>query len=204
MTPHHFYFERSSDAAHPRLRGSRRLSPHTGKSGGGYTLIELMVAVGLFAFVMTLTAGAYFMMISISRRTQALASGVDNLSFALESMTRTIRTGNTYSCDGIGDCSGGSSFSVKKPDGSTVRYALSSQAGEGGNSTVGDIVANGVTLTSSAVDVTALDFYTSGTSKSDALQPFVRIMISGTVILGPGKTEPFTVETSATMRGTDL
>ncbi|MDE1945523.1 MAG: prepilin-type N-terminal cleavage/methylation domain-containing protein, partial [Patescibacteria group bacterium] len=59
----------------------------------GYTLIELIVAIGLFAVVMTLASGAYLIMIGVNRETEGLATGIDNLSFVLESMTTAMRTG---------------------------------------------------------------------------------------------------------------
>ena len=60
----------------------------------GYTLIELIVAVGLFALVMTLVSGAYLVMISVTQAGSRYGDWSDNLSFALETMTRTIRTGS--------------------------------------------------------------------------------------------------------------
>lgn len=168
------------------------------KMSRGYTLVELIVAVGLFALIMTLVSGAYLTMIGVTRQAQGLATGVDNLSFALETMTRTVRTGTNYSCNGSGDClTGGTSFSVVNTSGKTMSYALSN----------GVITQNGVSLTDPSVKVTALVFYASGTkpaSAGDYAQPHVTIIVSGTVSSGPGKTEPFSIETGATMRGTNL
>lgn len=170
---------------------------------GGYTLIELIVAVGLFALVMMLASGAYLMMIDINRRTQGIASGIDNLSFALETMTRTIRTSTNYGCPAAGqDCSDGTTFSVKDPAGQTVSYTES-----GGAITQ---TTNGVTvsLTDPSTQVTSLKFYAIGTksysSDGDTEQARVTIIVSGTVSSGPGQTTPFTIETGATMRGTDI
>ncbi len=170
----------------------------------GYTLIELVIAVGLFAVIMMLASGAYFMMISISRQTQGIATGIDNLSFAIETMTRTIRTGTNYSCNGGGngngngsDCtSGGSTFHVVSSSGAGMDYAL----------TNGVITQNGVALTDPSVTVTSLTFYAYGTGKppADYHAPRVTFVVSGTVSSGPGKTEPFTVESGATMRGSDI
>lgn len=166
----------------------------------GYTLIELIVAVGLFALIMTLATGAYLVMISVARQTQAVSIGIDNLAFALETMTRTIRTGTNYSCAGAGDCAGGgSTFSVISPKGAPTTYARSG----------GAITENGTPLTDPTVTVTALTFYADGTvsdsvTPSNDRQPLVIITVSGTVASGPGKTVPFTVETSAAMRGSDI
>lgn len=163
----------------------------------GYTLIELIIAVGLFALIMTLASEAYLVMIGINRQTQGIATGINNLSFALETMTRTIRTGTNYSCNSSGDCSnGGANFSVRNSSGVTINYALSAAV----------ITQNGVALTDPSVTISSLMFYASGTAKppSDYLQSRVTIIVSGTVSSGPGKTEAFTVETGATMRGSDI
>lgn len=162
----------------------------------GYTLIELIVAIGLFALVMMLVSGAYITMIGLTEQAQGMATGVDNLSFALETMTRTIRTGTNYSCNSVGDCSGGTSFSVKNMNGTTMVYTLSN----------GVITQNGVALTDPSVSISSLHFSVSGTAKTpaDYQQPSVTIVVSGTVSIGPGKSEPFSIETGATMRGIDL
>ena len=162
----------------------------------GYTLVELIVAVGIFAIVMMLASGAYLVMIGVNRQVQGIATGINNLSFALETMTRTIRTGTGYGCPSPGtDCSGGGTiFSVTNSSGNTVSYALSG----------GVITQNGVALTDPSVTVTSLVFYATGTAPGDASQPRVTIVISGTVSSGHGGTMPFNVETGATMRGTDI
>ena len=162
----------------------------------GYTLVELIILVGLFALIMMLASGAYLVMIGVNRQVQGIATGIDNLAFALETMTRTIRTGAGYSCPGgASDCIV-NNFSLTDADGTPVTYAISD----------GVITQNGVALTDPSVNVSSLAFYASGTRKppSDYLQSRVTIVISGTVSSGPGKTEEFTVETRATMRGTDI
>ncbi len=169
----------------------------------GYTLIELIVSVGLFALVMTLAAGAYLTIIGINRQAQGIASGIDNLSFALETMTRTIRTGTTYGCPVAGtDCSGGPTFSVKNSSGTTESYT---STGGAITQTIGGVA---VSLTDASVTITSLTFYSTGvqsySTNGDTHQARVTILISGTVVSGPGKTLPFSIETGATMRGTDI
>ena len=155
-----------------------------------------LVAVGLFALVMTLASGAYIMMIGFTRQAQGTAIGIDNLSFALETMTRTIRTGTHY--NGGVDCpSGCTSFSVINSNGMTIQYALSG----------GTITQNNIPLTDPSVTISpnGLLFYISGTTPGDAYQPHVTITVSGTVANGAGKPpQYFAVETGATMRSIDL
>jgi len=165
----------------------------------GFTLVEIIIAVGLFALVMVLVSGAYLTMINSTRHTQGITAGINSLSFALETMARTIRTGTSYGCPVAGtDCSGGTTFSVRAPSGSTVSYSNGS----------GVIMqtTNGVAapLTDSSINVTSLQFYAVGTQPGDTQQARVTIKISGTVSSGPDKTIPFAVETSATMRGSDI
>jgi len=166
----------------------------------GYTLIELVVAVGLFALIMTLASGAYFMMINLNRQVQGVTTGINNLSFALETMTRDMRTGTAYS-------GGGNSFSFTPADGgATVTYTSGTQQGTNGQVGNITITKNNVTtsLTDPSVDVTSLTFYVSGITPGDSDQPHVTIVISGEVAYGAGKIEPFFVETGATMRGSDI
>lgn len=166
----------------------------------GYTLIELIVAMGLFAFVMMLSSGAYLLMIGLNRQAQGIATGINNLSFAIETMTRDIRTGRNYSCGGLGDCSlGGNSFTFTPSNGgAAVTYSLASSVIQ---KTVGSTVS---TLTDPTVNVSSLTFYAAGTTKGDAEQAHVTMIVSGTVLYGAGKSEAFTIETGATMRGSDL
>lgn len=171
------------------------------QSKRGYTLIELIIAVGIFALVMVLASGAYFMMINLNRQTQAVVTGINNLSYALETMSRQMRMGINYICNGIGDCAGGgSTLSFTDETGASVTYSLVN----------GSIVqtTNGVSsiLTDPAVSISSLVFYANGTARApvDYQQSRVTMIVSGTVAAGPGKTESFTVETGATMRGSDI
>jgi len=167
----------------------------------GYTLIELVVAVGLFALVMTLASGAYFLMIDLSRQTQGVATGINSLSFALETMTRSIRTGTNYNCGAFGgDCaSGDTRFFFTDANGVDISY---DQQGSG------IVKDDTIPLTDPSVTITSLTFYVTGTgtiATGDYLQPHVTIAVSGTVSSGPRQApQPFTIETGATMRGIDL
>lgn len=171
------------------------------KNKRGYTLVELIVAIGLFALVMMLASGAYLVMIDINRRAQSIATGINNLSFALETMTRTIRTGTDYKCGtGVGNCqSGADYFSVENSNGAEVTYELSD----------GSITQDGFPLTDPSVIITSLKFYSlvnsqKTTQQNDRQQPRVTIIVSGEISSGHGEPTKFTMETGATMRGIDI
>jgi prepilin-type N-terminal cleavage/methylation domain-containing protein len=109
----------------------------TPNSSRGFTLIEIIVSVSIFTIVMLVTMGALLTLNDSSRKAQALRTVIDNLNFAVEDMSRKIRTGDIYRCfpsdlsagddftnDGVGlktprDCPGGlggSAISLKTQD----------------------------------------------------------------------------------------
>jgi prepilin-type N-terminal cleavage/methylation domain-containing protein len=177
---------------------TRRRAP-----SGGYTLIELMVSIGLFAIIMTLVAGAYFMIINLSRQAQAISTAVDGVSYALEDMSRTMRTGTLYGCPTAGiDCpAGGTVFTLTDQSGITQTFSLSGttlyqKSGTGSS----------IALTDPSIKVSSLEFYAVGTkpaSAGDYVPPHVTVIVSGSIVAGK-QTFPFTIETGATMRGVDL
>jgi prepilin-type N-terminal cleavage/methylation domain-containing protein len=173
----------------------------------GYTLIELIVSVGIFALVMTLVSGAYLIMIAANRQAQALTNGMNNLSFALETMTREIRTGGNY-CGGT-SCPANTFYFTDPHSGHVITYSLAS-ASTCGSTYAGSCITRmetggGATpLTDPTVSVSILRFYTSDLPPSDAGQARVTVVVGGTTSATHGKTIPFYIETGATMRGTDL
>jgi prepilin-type N-terminal cleavage/methylation domain-containing protein len=70
------------------------------KKVSGFTLIEMIVSLGVFSVVVTITVGAILVLISTNQRLQAEQSVMTNLSFALDTMTREMRTGYNYYCAG--------------------------------------------------------------------------------------------------------
>lgn len=71
------------------------------KKHSGFTLIELIVSLGVFSFVITIAVGALLIVISTSSQLQGEQSVMTNLAFVVDSMTREIRTGTAYFCDGL-------------------------------------------------------------------------------------------------------
>jgi len=68
-------------------------------SEAGFTLIEMLVAVSLFAIVMTISVGALLALVDANKKAQATQSVMNNLNVALDGMVRNIRMGATYHCD---------------------------------------------------------------------------------------------------------
>ena len=166
----------------------------------GYTLVELIVSLGLFAIVITLATGAYFVILGVNRYAQATATSVNNFAFALEKMTRSIRTGSEYRLSG-------DEFSFKDTtNGRTVTFRLNEVDSKGviqeAKNPAGGI--SFVNITDKNIDVDTLIFDLEGEAPGDTTQSRVTIFISGTIDAGRGVSVPFSVQTGATMRVPDV
>ncbi|MFA7302278.1 MAG: prepilin-type N-terminal cleavage/methylation domain-containing protein [Candidatus Paceibacterota bacterium] len=174
------------------------------KTAKGFTLIELMVATGLFAVIMTLAAGAYLVMISANREAQSISRGINSVSYALELMTRNIRTGTEYA-----DCAATDSMSFKDVSDTIIEYKRVPSGPTTGKitQTVGpaDGTARTTDLTDQAVDITRLTFYCTGATAGDPYQASVIMVVEGKVLTAKtSKDTTFRVQTTATMRALDL
>jgi len=175
-----------------------------------YTLLELIVSIGIFSIVMLTATGAYIKLIDLDRQARGTNDVVSNLSFAVDSMTRAVRTGKDYKCNITGtNCtntsSPGTSLRFTDEQGRTVTYELES----------GQIKATIVPLTGSTISakltdpritVSTLNFYVRGVSVESGtkIQPQVTFIIAGSMVTGPGKTVNFSIEGGATQRVLEL
>jgi prepilin-type N-terminal cleavage/methylation domain-containing protein len=64
----------------------------------GFTLVEMIVSLAIFSIVVTVSVGALLVLVGTNQQLQGEQSVMTNLSFALDSMTREIRTGGGYYC----------------------------------------------------------------------------------------------------------
>lgn len=168
------------------------------KLSRGFTLIEMIVAVGVFAVVMLIMTGAYLTLIDLNRKAHAVNTVMTDLSFALETMARGIRTGTNYSCGG-GDCvGGGTALTFTDDAGRVITYRLA------GTGLVRDVAGVTAPLTSPVVTIDRMKFYVLGTSPSDARQPRVTIALSGTIAVPNNSPVSFSFQTGATQRELDL
>jgi prepilin-type N-terminal cleavage/methylation domain-containing protein len=72
----------------------------------GFTIIEMIVALAVFSVVVTISIGALLTLIATNQQLQIEQSVMTNLSFALDSMTREIRTGTHYFCETANNLTG--------------------------------------------------------------------------------------------------
>ncbi len=185
----------------------------------GFTLVELMVATSIFVVIMLASMSSLFVMLNAAKSSKALRFAMDNVNFAMESMTRSIRMGTNYYCGSYGelvntgdlsttkDCangesSGGTLLAFKSQEATAtnkVVYKLSksqngnfyiARCGEGGSC---------VPIISPLVNIEKLKFFVDGSSPNDSKQASVYIIIKGTVTI-KGVPTSFAIQTMASQR----
>lgn len=185
---------------------------HSGRSRG-FTLVEMIIAFGIFAAVMAIAAGSLVSLMDASRKAQAEKSVANNLHFALENMSRSMRMGRAYHCGSAGvlneprDCAEDpeSFLAFVSADGDTVAYRLTGTVIERtvrrqGES--GPLVF--MPLTAPELQVERLQFFVDGAPSADKKQPRALILASG-VIKGRGGIESrFDIETLVSQRLLDV
>lgn len=64
-----------------------------------FTLVEMIVSLAVFSIVAVVALGALVKIVSANRKAQTLQTSITNLNFALETMSRELRTGHWYFCE---------------------------------------------------------------------------------------------------------
>lgn len=163
----------------------------TSRTQKGFTLVEMIVSLGLFTIVLFITTSAFLAIVSADRKSRVTRVAIDNLNLTLENMARKIKTGTVYYCGenatGARDCPLGapsSSFSFNDQTSTPsapvrIIYKLAQGSGaigggvgcgNGYSVTQGCILRsdNGGTTfmlsTSPEIDITGLNFLVSGSA----------------------------------------
>lgn len=194
------------------------------KNARGFTLIEIMVAVSIFAIVMMVGVGALLTMVEVNKRAQGVNSVMNNVNAAVEQISRSVRVGSTYYCGESEVAPATLILSVPQDCPTDGGLLLAFEATGGDPEDPNDQVVfrlngthlerslesgnNGtwVALTAPEVQITSFRFYVTGStplSGGDTEQPRVLMLIKGTADIQGGPTE-FTVQSSVTQRLIDI
>jgi prepilin-type N-terminal cleavage/methylation domain-containing protein len=196
----------------------------------GFTLIEMMVAVAIFAITMMIGVGALLAMVDANRRAQAINSVMQNLNAALEGMSRSIRVGTVYHCqtsttpdapallatastDMACNPNGGHLIAFEpsggglEDDSNQVVYRINGTQLERSK----DSGANWIALTAPEVTIDSFTIYligaiprtVDGFATGDVTQPRLLMTIKGSAPVPKGRTQ-FTVQASVTQRIIDI
>jgi prepilin-type N-terminal cleavage/methylation domain-containing protein len=169
----------------------------------GFTLIEIMTALSIFAIIMTVSMGSILGIFSANRQARDLQTVMSNLSLALESMSKEMRYGTTYHC-GSGNvttaqnCAAGDTLmSFLSSENVQITYELS-------GTTLEKRVGSGSwePVTAPNVTIDSLSFYTLGAGTDNLLQPKVLIKVKAHV--GDKNQSSFTLQTLVSQRLVDI
>lgn len=178
----------------------------------GFTLIEMIVSVGIFSVVMLVGITALLSVIDLNKKNQSLKVAVNNINLAMENMSRDIRTGTDYHCGTTGDitlpldCSSGEdlmAFEGVSGDDSTFADQIVYRLNNGNIQRSSNGGEDFLNITASDINITNLMFYVQGAEFGDGLQPRVVIIVSGSAGSG-GAAFDFNLQTTVSQRNLDL
>lgn len=190
----------------------------------GFSLVEMLVAVGIFMSIMTIAITALVSIIGANKKAQAIKGTIDSVTFAVEDISRGMVLGTNYKCSldkgGTfqGDCpGGGNAVSYLSGDGSgdTVTYifnGVSSDPNASGiiikktsNPATGETRVDLISQ-DSGINISNMKFYVLGVDnegavqQSDRTQPRVILTISGIVSVKGSNDTEFDLQTSFSQR----
>ena len=185
----------------------------------GFTLVEMIVAVALFAVVMLVAVGALLSLVAANRKAQALQSVMNNLDITLDGMSRAIRMGSNFHCGTenvtvlplpTADCAAaGDTVFAFEPYGNSSAdppwvYTFNSSTHRIEKQVNG---GTSVAITAPEVTIDDMRFYTVGSTRGctvspcDVVQPKVVIVIKGTAPVQNSKARTsFHVQVTAVQR----
>lgn len=173
------------------------------KKNFGFTLMEMIVAAGIFSVVITIALAGFINILDMQKRADAIRTAYDNVDFIMEIMSREIRTGTEYCKNG---CSLLSDFNFTNANkDKTITYKLN------GNKIEIAVTSSSFPPTPSDfdlfnppnVEINNLKFYVTGDSQGDQIQPMVTIIIQAEVVLRQGDKVQLNLQTTVTQREID-
>lgn len=182
---------------------------------GGFTLIEMIVSTSLFVTAMLLVVGAMVSLENASRKARTARIATDNVTAALDSMSRNIRMGTNFHCG----CAGTLTTPLNCPMtdatgiGGDVCLAFESQGGSlldttdqyvyrlSGNRIERSTNSGGgyLALTAPEINISLLRFYVTGTEVS-LRQPYVTMLVRGVATSSSKTTTTFDIQTTIGVR----
>jgi len=168
---------------------------------GGFTLIEMLVSVAIFSVAMVIVVGSLVSLNDAARKARTIRIATDNLSAAVDSMSRTIRMGIDYHCEltngaaPTGPLRAPQNCPMTDRDGGGGGDLIAVEGQQGSRSTAADQIvyrlldnrikrstdggATYLDLTAPEINIDHLRFYVHGTQNNED-QPMVTIVIQGT------------------------
>lgn len=178
----------------------------------GFTLIELMVSVSIFAIVLMMALGTMLTILDSNRKARTLTEVMNNVNFSLENITRSMKTGVEPNISAgvlsvvaivLEEDVAGDRFRRE-----TIEYrCVDCDSGRGDERGVIERRDGGtggvwIPITSDMVDVNTFEFIVSGIA--DPNQPRTLLLIEGDVRVNDKINSSFSVQTTVSQRKLNL
>lgn len=167
----------------------------------GFTLIELLASIALFSVVMTIALGAVVTISDSNKKARSLMSVMNNLNFAVDSMTRSFKTGDIK---GIVQSNNDNCFETNEAlytgvaSSRSVEYCFDTTD----KTITKNIGGSAVPLTSADVIIEDARFEIYGNAANE--QPLLVIVIDGEVRVTDKINSRFSIHTSVAQRKLNL
>jgi prepilin-type N-terminal cleavage/methylation domain-containing protein len=185
------------------------------KKEKGFTLLEMIISVGVFTVIMTIIVGALLVVSDTFHKTRSLRTAMENVSLAMEGMIKKIRTGTNYDCNAAtparDNCSGGlvpgNAFQFTGSDGKLFRYRWNSseESIEVSTFPLGGSWSTYYPVTAPEIKITNFKIYLYGTGNNQ-IQDYIIMTITGYTDV-PGKPQSeteFSLQTVVSKRVLDV
>jgi len=171
----------------------------------GFSLVEIMVSLAIFSIVAVSAGGAFLKVVDANKKSQALKTVTNNLNYALESMSREIRTGTKFSCGQSyspvsGACSSHEYFNFQSQNNQIIIYRYNSSNKSLEKSIDGNSFSPVTSLSAGGFSIDDMLFIVMGGVEGDSIPSKVQISIKGSAGLQEKIKSEFTLQTSVTAR----
>jgi len=157
----------------------------------GFTLIEMLISIALFSIVVTIAMGSIFTIIDANRKSQTLTLVMNNLNFALEIMTRDIKTADPASISYTGGV-----LSLINQEGENIKYSF-----DGDNSLIEKDSGSGyASINSSGVIIENFYVGLANRAPGGGAQPRVLLVVSGYAQITERIRSDFNIQTTVSPR----
>jgi prepilin-type N-terminal cleavage/methylation domain-containing protein len=169
----------------------------------GFSLIELLVSIAIFSIALVMILGATMSILDANKKARTLMTVMNNLNFAVDSMTRSFSTGNSPSTN-VGGCA--KSFYTKEIDYGQTNSALTKVERDvyycfvevnGWGKIVKVFGGHTYDLTSPDLDIDFVNFTLENRANK---QPKLLINIEGTAKIGSKMSSTFAIQTTVTQK----
>ena len=198
-----------------RVRGMPRSRSLRSGLTAGFTLLEMVIAIGIFLTALTIILGALVSINDAARKARSERVVFDNLSAAIDSMSRSMRVGSNFYC---GSCVGDLDFPLTPKNcpmtdelgnGGNVCVAFEGQQGDANNaddqivyklsgrSIERSINSGGayLPLTAPELNISSLKFYIYGATPAGD-QPVVTMLVRGSASTTLRTATKFDIQTT--------